>query len=165
MKKVFFSAIIVFLFIACRANEEDINIYFIEFQLSESDGNTNKIYIIQESPQTLTGNGIKNSDSVAVGFGILESFVSPNNKDVTQLFGFRLSMLIAEEELNTNSGTYKFKNSSSFVNHIPLGNLFEEKNIDVNTTFNEDSQTFCSALLDTTFDNNFTIAKTRFYVD
>lgn len=165
MKKLFILVLIMSALISCRKNEEDIALYHVKFQLKKADSNTNEVHFIQENPQKIRGNGIKNSDSVAVGFSITESFPSPSNKEVTQQFTFHLSMRIPGEEFTTDSGVYKFKNASSFENYIPSGNLFENRTLLISTFFHEDMLTFCSAQLDQNFNNNFEITRTSYYTD
>ena len=123
MKKLLFPAILVFMLISCKNHEGEMNAYYIEFQLNKSDGNTNDISLGQIAPKAITGNGIKNGDSVSVGFEILNSFPSPTDSHITQLSSFNLSMLLSAEEFNVDSGTYHLKNPSDFQSYIPVNCL------------------------------------------
>ena len=165
MKKLFFPVVVVFVLFSCKKNEEYVNTYYSEFQLNESDGNTSEILITQKSPSTITGNSIRDSDSVAIGFEIRNSFLSPTHSGVTQQFNFSLSMLISEEEFNIDSGIYTLKNPSDFQNYVSSGNLFEEDRVSISTYFHEDTRTFCSAPQDSTFDNYFRITEKNYYTD
>lgn len=171
MKMLLISAMILSALISCDKKEEDIDIdpdvakYSIKFQLKDSEGNTKKINLTQENPRTISGNGIKDSDNVSTGFGLSGSFVSPSEKQLTQQLFFYLAIEIPEAEFNFDSGRYEFKNPSNFENYISSRNLFEDGTQSISTYFHEDVKTFCSAQLDSTFDNTFYITKTSHYVD
>ncbi len=91
--------------------------------------------------------------------------MSPLKKEVAQQLSFYLSVEIPREEFKVNSEIYKFKNPSNFESYIPSGNLFEDESLSVTTYFHEDTMTFCSALLDTTFNNSFKITKASYHID
>lgn len=165
MRTLFTLFVLSVLVISCNKKEEESDVYYIRFQLKDGSADKNLISIKQESPTEISGNGIKDSDFVSVGFGIKGIFKSPSKSDITQMWFFYFSQSIPKEEFNINSGVYDFKNPSNFKNYIPSGNFFENNTGSLFTYFHEDDMTFCTAALDVTYNNVFRISESRYYVD
>jgi hypothetical protein len=103
MKKLFFLLLILASLSSCK-KEEEVNVYYLEFQLKDADGNNNLIKIIPEDPQTIYGNGIKGIDSVIIGFYIGgNNFISPSREEIKRSFATSISIKIPKEEFNINS--------------------------------------------------------------
>lgn len=169
MKKLLFSIMIFSIFTSCDKGDKDEEIcpdedkYYIKFQLKAPDGNTYKINIPQENPGTVNRHGLNDKDYVSTGFELRASFESPSEKDISQILSFYLSFTVPEEEFYNDSEVYKFKNPSSYKSYIPLNNLFQEGSYYFSSFFHEDL--FCSAQVDETFRNDFTITKIEHYID
>lgn len=119
----------------------------------------------QESPSEITGNDIRDSDFISVGFTLSATFKSPSKNDITQMLTFHFFQLLPKEEFSLNAGVYEFRDPSGFDDNIPSGNLFENDKVSFQASFYEDNMTFCSAFSDETFDEFFKISETRYYVD
>lgn len=157
--------------LSCKKTEIDPDVnpgegpYFIKFNLKEPDGKAREIYIPKESLQSLSGNGVKDSEFVAVGFGFSGAFISPADKEITQDLSFYISFSIPETEFYHKSGSYEFKEPKNLKNYIPLGNLFHEGPHSISTFFHEDIMTFCSAPIDASHSNIFRITKMEYCID
>jgi hypothetical protein len=150
--------------VSCDNDEEADKSYHIQFQLKETDG-TNTIHIPQEERLDISGNDILNSDFLAVGFQITGGFPSPANPEINHRLTISFGLEIPKSEFVNNGGKHEFIEAGNFVNYIPSGNLFNQQAIFASAYFHENTQTYCTALMDDTFDNNLEITKTKFYVD
>lgn len=156
----------LFLFTACQENKGAENLYYLDFKLVGLDGVAHEINISQETSATLNGHGIKDSNQVALGFALNGTFASPFEKEVTQNLSFYFATEIPETEFSIDSqGVYTLKSPADFRNYLPSGNLFENDNLSVRSYFHEDTNTFCTALLDTAFAQKLSITSKIFYVD
>jgi hypothetical protein len=149
--------------LSCDKEEADKS-YHIQFQLKETDG-TNTIHIPQEKRLDIEGDDILNREFMAVGFQISEGFPSPANPEINHSLTISFGLEIPKSEFMNNGANHEFIEARNFVNYIPSGNLFNQQAIFAGAWFHENTQTYCTALMDETFDNRLEITKTKYYVD
>jgi hypothetical protein len=166
MMRILIGISLLLLFTACEENKSTENLYYLEFKLVGLDGVAHEINISQETPATLNGHGIKDSNQVALGFALNGTFASLFEKEVTQNLSFYFATEIPETEFSIDSqGIYTLKSPADFRNYLPSGNLFENDNLSARSYFHEDTNTFCTALLDTAFAQKLSITNKNYYVD
>lgn len=157
---------LLLLFTTCEENKGAENFHYLKFKLIGSDGLIHEMDVPLEAPVTAYRYGSEDSDQVSVGFAINSTFASPIEKEVTQNLSFSLTTEVPKTEFSTDSqGIYTLKSPADFRNYLPSGNLFENDNLSVRSYFHEDTNTFCTAQLDTAFAQKLSITSKSFYVD
>ncbi len=154
------------LFACCEGNKDADNLYFLKFKLIGSDSLAHEIDVPLKTPVTAYAYGLKNNDQVSVGFAINGTFKSPLDKEIAQNLSFSFATEVPETEFSADSqGGYTLKNPADFRNYLPPNNLFEHENLSVRSYFHEDTNTFCTAQLDTAFTQELNITSKNYYVD
>lgn len=164
-KKICFAAIVAFV-LSCSDKEESADVYFISFNMRQGDSESSAVKILLDNVEPMNGNDILNTDQASIGFHIYASFEDPENKKNTQSIHFYWSREVPKNEVTfATNGIPALKDPARIKEFLPRMNLFQEQSTYFGSYVHENTQTFCTAAIDTGFANSFRILDVYQYVD
>jgi hypothetical protein len=164
-RKIWFFCLLAFL-PSCSDKEESANVYFMTFDLRQGDSESSTVKIRLENTEPMNGNDILNTDQASIGFHIYASFTDPENKTITQTIHFYWSREVPKDEVTfASNGIPVLKDPGRIKEFIPRTNLFHEQSTYFGSYIHENTQSFCTAGVDTGSANSFRITDVEQYVD